>query len=188
MIICPNCSAENPEGFRFCGKCGTRLEAEIPAEQPAAIEFDSGNGNGSGDNQYESLPPHVLVVDDEPHITQLLKNLLELEGIKVESASNVADAMSLIEKEKPSLIITDIMMPDMDGYSFIRQLRKNPETQKIKIIVLTVLDAFEEIRKSVLLGADDYISKPFDPQELVWMVKRLLGRFQAWEEKKEAAT
>jgi len=181
MIICPSCSSENPEGFRFCGKCGNRLEVEETlATAPTAVEFDS--------SQYESLPPHVLVVDDEPHITQLLKNLLELEGIKVETASNVADAMALVEKEKPSLIITDMMMPDMDGYSFIRQLRKNPETAKIKIVVLTVLDAFEEIRKSVLLGADDYISKPFDPQELLWMVKRLLGRFQAWEEKKETAS
>lgn len=173
MVRCPNCQFNNPSGFQFCGKCGTTLSRKNSLE-------DQGTG------EPEALPPPtVLVVDDEPYITKLLQRLFELEGIKVNTASSANEAMEIIARETPSVVVTDMMMPEVNGYEFIQLLKKDPRTQNIKIIVLTVLDAFEEIRKSVLLGADDYICKPFDPQELLWSVQRLLGRFQSWKGQKE---
>lgn len=162
MVPCPACRFENPSDFSFCGKCGQNLSTP-------------------------PLPTQILVVDDEPRITELLTQLFELEGITIRAASSVHEAIPMIHKEKPSVIITDMMMPEVNGCQFIRMLKENPETRTIKIIVLTVVDAFEDVRKSVLLGADDYICKPFDPAELLWSVQRLLGRFRPIKAQKEKA-
>lgn len=191
--ICSKCQTENPVDFRFCGKCGGRMTqhcSNCGFETGADISFCGRCGfELSGEDKaplidQTALPASVVVVDDEPYITKLLKHLLESEGMKVEAAGSVKEALPIIARAQPSLVITDMMMPEMDGYELIRQLRKSPETRQIKIIMLTVVDAFEEIRKSVLIGADDYLCKPFDPQELLWAVKRQLGRFHAWEGKK----
>lgn len=168
-VPCPTCHFENPDLFKFCGQCGSSLLA------PVFPSSDSTDGES------------ILIVDDEPHITQLVQHLFELEGIRAHVAGSVHEALASIAAEKPSVIITDMNMPDTNGNEFIQMLKKNQETDKIKIIVLTVIDAFEEIRKSILLGADDYICKPFDPQELLWSTQRLLGKFQFTKGQPEAA-
>lgn len=195
-LACPKCKAENSPDFRFCGKCGEKLTHACPMcgfEAALTVQFCGRCGapfNKKNEQQYvladshDPLPPKVVVVDDEPYITKLVKHLLETEGMQVEVANNAKEAAELVLKVRPSLVITDRMMPDMDGFELIKVLRKNPDMGNLKIIMLTVVDAFEEIRKSVLIGADDYICKPFDPQELIWSVKRNLMRFHPWEEKK----
>jgi len=161
-VLCPTCEFESPSEFRFCGHCGYNLAEHLSA-------------------------PSILVVDDEPYIMQLLQHLFELEGYEVRVASNVKEALAQIACEVPSVVITDMMMPEINGNQFIEMLKKDPQTRRVKIIALTVLDAFDEIRKTVLLGADDYICKPFDPQELLWSVQRVLGRFHSFKEQREKA-
>lgn len=120
--------------------------------------------------------PLVLVVDDETNILELLRFNLIKEGYQVICLTNGMDAISFMEKDKPDLIILDIMLPQMDGYEVLRNLRANPETNDIPVIILS---AKEELVDKVLgleLGADDYITKPFSPRELLARVKARLRR------------
>ena len=193
-VRCPSCNEESPADFRFCGKCGGKLIQyclSCGSENPLQIQFCGKCGTSllekelpKKDQPQNSAPAKILVVDDEPSITKLVKHLLESEGMEVEVAENAKTAADLVAKFRPTILITDRMMPDMDGFELIKLLRRNTEFSQMKIIMLTVVDTFDDIRRSILVGADDYIRKPFDPQELIWSVKRHLKKFHPWEEKK----
>ncbi len=120
--------------------------------------------------------PLILVVDDETNILELLKFNLVKNGYQVVGLTNGLDAIKFMEKDKPDLIILDIMLPYMDGYEVLRILRADPETIGIPIIMLSAKD--EEIDKvlGLELGADDYVTKPFSPREMVARVKSHLRR------------
>ncbi len=116
----------------------------------------------------------ILVVDDEPTILELLKALLEGEGFEVITAENGQDALRKLEKLTPDLIIMDMMMPGMSGRETTEQIRKNPKTKDLKIVFLTVA-RFSEIGKKTLsdLKVVDYLTKPFDNDELIKKIKKL---------------
>jgi len=118
----------------------------------------------------------VLVVDDEPNIVALAKLYLEQEGYRVEGVGNGNDALSKMNSIKPSLIILDLMLPDIDGFEVCREIRKKSD---VPILMLTARK--EDVDKIVglELGADDYITKPFNPRELVARVKAILRRYKA---------
>src|SRR4030067_1280016 len=118
----------------------------------------------------------ILVVDDEPNIVALAKLYLEQEGYRVEGVGNGNDALTKMNSIKPSLIILDLMLPDIDGFEVCREIRKKSD---VPILMLTARK--EDIDKIVglELGADDYITKPFNPRELVARVKAILRRYQA---------
>jgi DNA-binding response OmpR family regulator len=115
----------------------------------------------------------ILVVDDEANIVDLVTLYLEREGYRVDSASDGATALEMIRDDEPSLVVLDIMLPEMDGFEVCRQARA---TSEVPIIMLTARD--EDIDKIVGLeiGADDYLTKPFNPRELVARVKAILRR------------
>jgi DNA-binding response OmpR family regulator len=115
----------------------------------------------------------ILVVDDEVNIVDLVTLYLEREGYRVDSASDGATALEMIRDDEPSLVVLDIMLPEMDGFEVCRQARA---TSEVPIIMLTARD--EDIDKIVGLeiGADDYLTKPFNPRELVARVKAILRR------------
>jgi DNA-binding response OmpR family regulator len=115
----------------------------------------------------------ILVVDDEQRLVSVVKAYLEQEGFRVVTASNGRDAIHVARKEKPDLIILDIMMPEMDGYEFLRIHRKERETP---IIMLTARVADDEKVIGLELGADDYVTKPFKPRELIARVRAVLRR------------
>lgn len=115
----------------------------------------------------------VLVVDDEEHLTSLVKVYLEREGFLVLVANNGMDGFKLAIKDKPDLIILDIMMPDMDGYEFLREYRKQSAAP---VIFLTAKVDEEEKVVGLEIGADDYITKPFYPRELMARVRAVLRR------------
>jgi DNA-binding response OmpR family regulator len=115
----------------------------------------------------------VLVLDDEEHITSLVKAYLEKEGFTVYLASNGKDGLRLAKSEEPDLVILDIMMPEMDGYSFLREFRKETSTP---VIFLTAKVDEDERVVGLELGADDYITKPFYPRELMARVRAVLRR------------
>jgi DNA-binding response OmpR family regulator len=117
----------------------------------------------------------VLVVDDDRVIQQLLEVNLELEGYEVAgTASDGREALDKIAKLKPDLVILDIMMPKMDGMAVCRHLKADPETAKIPVILLSARAQDMDIRDGLDIGANAYLTKPFDPVELLDVVGRLL--------------
>lgn len=122
--------------------------------------------------------PQLLVVDDELHIQELLKFNLEKEGYQVETASDGMMAVEKAEQLLPDLILLDVMLPGMSGLEVCRALHSKVSTQNIPIIMLTARS--EEIDKvlGLEMGADDYITKPFSPRELVARVKAMLRRLK----------
>ena len=117
----------------------------------------------------------ILIIDDEPNIIELVKLYLTREGFSVESAKNGADGLSMLEKTNPDLVILDIMLPDIDGFEVCKQIRA-----RSKVPVLMLSARREDVDKIVglELGADDYLSKPFNARELVARVKAILRRSQ----------
>jgi DNA-binding response OmpR family regulator len=115
----------------------------------------------------------ILVVDDEKNIIDLVQLYLEREGYRVESALDGGKALEMIEKEEPALVVLDIMLPVVDGFDVCRSVRANSD---VPIIMLTARD--DDIDKIVglELGADDYLTKPFNPRELVARVRAILRR------------
>ncbi len=118
----------------------------------------------------------VLIIDDEEHIVELIRYNLESEGYATLIAYNGKDGIMLADKEKPSLILLDVMLPEMNGLKVCKKLRQNDETKNIPIIMLTAKS--EEVDKIVglELGADDYITKPFSIRELLARIKAVLRR------------
>ena len=124
----------------------------------------------------------VLVVDDEVHMRELLKYHLAHNGYDVKLAGNGSEGIELVKQDKPDLIISDIMMPGVDGYEFCKQLREDKETRTIPFIFLTAKGQLPDKIQGLRIGADDYIVKPFDPQELMQMVKSRSSRVEIYLE------
>jgi len=118
----------------------------------------------------------ILIVEDEPGMIELLTIALEDEGYEVSIASNGVEGLKQIEKEEPDLIISDVMMPDMNGFEFCERLRNDPRTASIPFIFLTAKKDVSDRVRGLNLGADDYISKPFHVVEVVARIRSLLQR------------
>ena len=128
----------------------------------------------------------ILVVDDEKDIIELLSYNLELERFKVISATDGEKALELVSKERPDIIILDLMLPGIDGLDVCRELKRNDHTAAIPIIMLTAKGEESDIVVGLELGADDYITKPFSPRILVARVKAVLRRLESKKDESEA--
>ena len=120
------------------------------------------------------MPKEILIVDDEPCIVVPIQFLMEQQGYLVMIAERGEDALDLIYKYKPDLVLLDIMLPGIDGYEVCEIIRLNPDYREIKILFLTAKGREVDIAKGLALGADAYITKPFSNDELVASVKELL--------------
>lgn len=118
----------------------------------------------------------ILIVDDEKELVALVSLHMNMAGYKVLSASDGKRALELAQEEKPDLIILDLMLPKIDGWEVCKRLREIQETKDIPVIMLTCRAETEDKLKGFEAGADDYITKPFSPRELVARVKRVLAR------------
>jgi DNA-binding response OmpR family regulator len=120
----------------------------------------------------------VLIVDDDLETLRLVGLMLQRQGFEIVAASNGTQALGMARTEKPVVIILDIMMPDLDGYEVTRQLRKDPDTTNIPIILFTAKSQTEDKLVGYEAGADDYLTKPVHPAELITKIKKLveLGR------------
>ena len=121
----------------------------------------------------------VLVVDDEPDILSILVYQLSREGYRVGTAISGRAAIAAAAGERPDLIILDLMLPEMDGYEVLKTLRQNASTADVPVILLTARREEEERLRGFEFGADDYVTKPFSPRELVLRVRALLRRARA---------
>ena len=141
-----------------------------------------------GEDEITSTPSRkalVLVVDDDARILRMIKRILELESYQVIKASDGEAALKVFDDEDPELVLLDIMMPGMDGYTVCQRIR---EFSPVPIIMVTAKSNDEEKVKGLDAGADDYITKPFSSKELVARVRAVLRRTTLWDDYPELAT
>src|SRR5919112_1823052 len=125
----------------------------------------------------------VLVIDDNNDLRENTAEILELAGYKTITAENGKRGVDKAIKEKPSLIVCDIMMPELDGYGVLHLLRKNADTQNIPFIFLTAKTERGDFRKGMEMGADDYVTKPFEDIELLNAIEIRLKKTEILENK-----
>ena len=113
----------------------------------------------------------ILAIDDEPEVLDLIKEFLESQYYRVLTATSGPDGLKLLKKEKPHLILLDIRMPKMGGFEVLTELKKNPETASIPVVMLTARMETEMILEAKQLGAVDYIVKPFHPDDMLKWIK-----------------
>jgi two-component system, OmpR family, phosphate regulon response regulator PhoB len=124
------------------------------------------------------MSAHILVVDDEPDISALVAYHLARESYRVRTAADGVEALRSVEVEQPDLVVLDLMLPGMSGLDVLEELRRRDETRHIPVILLTARRGEEDRIAGLRLGADDYLAKPFSPQELVLRVGAVLRRVQ----------
>jgi two-component system phosphate regulon response regulator PhoB len=124
-------------------------------------------------------PPRILVVEDERDIAALVAYHLTKEGYRVRTAEGGVEALEGVNAERPDLVLLDLMLPGFSGYEVLGELRRRPELAEIPVIVLTARRDEADRVKGLELGADDYVTKPFSPRELVLRVGAVLRRAQA---------
>jgi len=141
---------------------------------------DTGQEKNAG-----AAPGTVLIVDDNPLITTVLKSLLQNEQFNVVVASNGEEALLAIDSAAIDVVVCDVMMPKMDGYAFHECLRKRPDYSHIPFVFLTALSDDSEMQRGLLTGADVYLTKPFDPRQILPLVKGKVIRSRALKQKTE---
>jgi two-component system, OmpR family, phosphate regulon response regulator PhoB len=122
------------------------------------------------------MSAYVLVVEDEPDIAALVAYHLARESYRVRTAADGAEALRLVEQERPDLVVLDLMLPGVSGLDVLRELRARPDFENLPIVLLTARKEEQDRIEGLSLGADDYVAKPFSPQELVLRVAAVLRR------------
>ncbi|HEY6229502.1 MAG TPA: response regulator transcription factor [Verrucomicrobiae bacterium] len=118
----------------------------------------------------------ILIIEDEPEMRRNITTILRLEGFAPVAAENGRAGVEVAAKEKPDLILCDVMMPELDGYGVIKTLHNEPATMNIPFIFLTAKGGRTDIRSGMNLGADDYLTKPVDKNDLLRAIKMRLAR------------
>ncbi|MCS6861832.1 MAG: response regulator [Abditibacteriales bacterium] len=116
----------------------------------------------------------ILVADDEPPVVQIIRANLELEGYQVVTAYDGVQALEKAKAEQPDLLILDIMMPRMDGFDVLDALKEDARTENLPVIMLTALNEIDHMDRAARKGSYCYLTKPFEPMELLMIVRRLL--------------
>ncbi len=119
---------------------------------------------------------HIVIVEDEEDIADLISFALEREGLHVKMAHDGATGVQLIRAERPDMVILDVMMPEKDGFQVFTEMKSDSLTENIPVLFLTARSQLDDKLKGLELGADDYMTKPFSPKELVQRVKNILAR------------
>jgi DNA-binding NarL/FixJ family response regulator len=135
---------------------------EIQVNQVDMKETNAGN------------PKKLLLIDDDPNLILLVKDYLEFRGYDVVTAENGREALQVLEQQTPDMIICDVMMPEMDGYSLVSTIRSDPKTSWIPVLFLSAKGQSQDRVKGLNIGADVYMVKPFEPEELVAQVESSL--------------
>ena len=124
------------------------------------------------------MEPQVLIVEDEEAIITLLKYNLEREGFRVFTAMDGEEALITLREKKPDVVVLDWMLPSLSGIEICRQMRRNPETKNIPVIMLSARGEEDDRVRGLDCGADDYVVKPFSPSELIARIRAVLRRIR----------
>ena len=138
-------------------------------------------GGGAGGGRPGGSAPRVLLVDDERSIRTICRVNLEGDGLAVTEATDGSEALEAIRRERPSLVLLDVMMPGIDGWGVAEQLAEDEETREIPVVFLSARAAQEDRLHAQELGAVGYVVKPFDPIELAGKVRDVLHRVASGE-------
>jgi len=122
------------------------------------------------------MSAQLLLVDDEPGLREAVKEYLQESGFGVRVASNAREGWELIQQNIPDLVISDVMMPQVDGYQFLKQLRDDPRLTSLPVIFLTAKGMTGDRIQGYQAGVDAYLPKPFDPDELIAIINNLLEK------------
>jgi type IV pilus assembly protein PilB len=153
------------------------LDKAVESQEPVSTYEKGQSQQPDSHSSIASIHPEkILVVDDNPVILKILKNILESQNYLTVSAHNGNDALKIAVQEKPDLIITDYLMPEMDGMELITKLKSQLTTRFIPIIMLTSKDEVDAEVAVINAGADDYLTKPVNPKRLVARINRILNR------------
>jgi DNA-binding response OmpR family regulator len=125
---------------------------------------------------YDRFVAKVLVIDDDPVILELLRVNFEIENFEVVTAADGQEGLEKAKSERPDVVLSDIMMPRLDGLQLVVLLREDPRTRSLPVILLSAKAQNAEVQQGLDLGADDYVTKPFDPLELIDRVNAVLAR------------
>ena len=125
------------------------------------------------------MSAHLLLVDDEPGLREAVRAYLEDSGFTVDVASNAKMGWEMLERRTPDLVISDIMMPQVDGYEFLQQMRDDSRFSRLPVVFLTARGMTKDRIEGYQASVDAYLSKPFDPDELVAVVSNLIERHSA---------
>ena len=172
-MICKASRAPFPEGVQhYRNRFVTRSEL-TPCRRHGQLEAVT---------QTAASAERVLVVDDEPDIVALVAYHLAKSGYSVSTAASGPDGLAAARRDKPALMILDLMLPGLSGLEVMEELRADPATARIAVLMLTARREESDRIKGLTLGADDYLTKPFSPQELVLRVAAILRRVKAGQE------
>jgi len=152
---------------------------------PQALTRPAAPGEVSPMQQPPAAGERVLVVDDEPDIVALVAYHLAKAGFRVSTATSGSQALDQAKREMPSLVVLDLMLPGLSGFDVLEALRRNDETRSIAVLMLTARRDEPDRIRGLSLGADDYLTKPFSPAELVLRVRAILRRTGAQTPKDE---
>jgi DNA-binding response OmpR family regulator len=119
--------------------------------------------------------PRILVADDEPALLRLLEFVLGRRGFIIQGVTNGNAAIEVLKAESPDLVILDVMMPGLDGYEVLTFVRETPRLEGLPVVMLTARAQLDDIQRGLTLGADAYLAKPFDPEELLSVVESLIS-------------
>jgi len=119
----------------------------------------------------------ILVIDDEPDLVKVISARLQSAGYETASAFNGLEGLEKLKNEKPDLIILDVIMPGMDGYTFVKEVKADQATKNIPIIMLSAKDGMKDL--FAIEGVKDYIVKPFENEELLWRIAKCLDESEA---------
>jgi CheY-like chemotaxis protein len=120
------------------------------------------------------MAARILVVDDDPSIVKLLTLNLEIEGYEVVSAANGREALEAVAEHDPDLVVCDVMMPVMNGLEVVSRLKRDDETKDLPVVMLSAKAQELDVAHGKATGADEYVTKPFDPEDLLAVVAKLL--------------
>jgi CheY-like chemotaxis protein len=162
VLLCAHCGAGNPVGHNFCTACGQALAPPAPAEAVASPPAETG--------------PHrlVLVADDDPGIRDLVSDVLAEAGFRTVRAADGSEVMPLALKYRPALVVLDVIMPHLDGYTTMTRLRNHPATKDIPVVILTGQGGSLYQTLSFGVGATAHLTKPFSPRQLMDTVEQVL--------------
>jgi DNA-binding response OmpR family regulator len=134
----------------------------------------SGGNQAIGVPGRDTMQPYILLLDDNDDLVNNLKVLLEMEGYTVCTSLDVPNALQMINKEKPGLIVADIKIPGMDGFEFFKTLKADRNLARIPFVFLSALTSVEDVHRGMTLGANDYITKPFNIEQFLAVIRRYL--------------
>jgi type IV pilus assembly protein PilB len=184
-LNCPSCNAQLKKEWKSCPYCGPAAAPPVVTPAPPTIlPARSAPAPRPTPPPLGAIDvPRILIVDDNDELRKIVRLTLERSArpIRCDDASNGYEALGKVEAEKPHLIILDLMMPGMDGIEVCKRLRAKLSTALIPVIMLTARADSESKELGFLAGTDDYMTKPFERQELIARVYRLLERTYGWD-------